>query len=397
MLSFFYQARSSNGELVQGTVNVESEQQAVEELTAKGLYIVSLKNTRDESSALNKTIKLKLKDVARFTARLAELVSSGLPLLKALDLLEKQFSNKPFGNVVREVRTKIRDGSSFSEALSDFKSLPPLLSALLESGEASGNLDLSLREAANIFEKELDLRNKVKSTMFYPVLVLIIGFFTIFFLLAFVIPKIAKIFSDLGQSLPFITQLVLGLSNIFKQFWWGFIILGFGGYWIFKKYTKFGKGKLYWEEFKLKLPLLSKIWLERELVLFCRTLGMLVRAGVPLIKAVDLTKSVLGSEKYRIKMQDLEESIKQGNPLSKGVESFLPQDVVDIITVGEETGNLENSLLKLAENYEKDMDYTLKITTQLLEPLMILFVGAVVGVIIIAVLLPIFQLNMLIK
>lgn len=392
MVSFSYQARNQKGEFLEGKLEAESEHEVIEELTRRGLYIVSLKLT--ESSLI---FKIKLKDLAQFTSRLSELISSGLPLLRALTLLENQFSGRELGKVIAEVVSKVRDGASFSQSLANYEYIPAILPALLASGEASGNLEFSLREASNIFEKELDLRQKVKSTMFYPVLVLILGILTVFFLLSFVIPKIAEIFQDLGQALPLITRLVVSFSNIFAKLWWMFIILGIIGYFSFKKYTKTGKGKILWEEFKLKLPLLKKVWLERELILFSRTLGMLIKAGVPLVKAVDLTASVLGSERYKLKMEKLSEDLKEGISLSKGIKDFLPESVVDIIAVGEESGNLDNALLKLAENYEKEFDYNLKILTQLLEPLMILFVGSIVGIIIISVLLPIFQLNILIR
>lgn len=397
MVSFYYQARNRKGELVEGRLEVETEQSAINELTRRGLYIISLKLKGEAEPEELRRTKIKLKDLAQFASRLSELVSSGLPLLRALELLKVQFKDKEFGKVIHHILLKIRDGASLSESISSFDFIPPLLPSLVASGEASGNLDSSLQEASSIFEKELDLRGKVKSAMFYPLLVLALGLLTVFFLLSFVIPKIAGIFQELGQALPLITRVVVSFSNLFANFWWLFLLFGVSGYFGFKKYTSYGRGRRIWEEFKLRLPLVSKIWQQRELILFSRTLGMLLKAGVPLVKAVDLTKSVLGSERYKLKMEELIGDLEEGSSLSRGIRGFFPQEVVDIIAVGEESGNLENALLKLAQNYEKELDYQLKMATQLLEPLMILLVGLVVGAIIISVLLPIFQLNMLIR
>ncbi len=396
MNSFRYQAKNNKGDLIEGSLNAESEQHAIEELTHRGLYILSLKTDSGVSTPVEK-IKFKQKDLTQFTTRLSDLISSGLPLLRALSLLEKQFSNKDLAKFIRSVLGKIRDGASFSKSLKDFDTLPPILAALVASGEASGNLDLTLKEAGNIFEKDLDLKSKLKSASFYPLLVLGLGLLTVFFLLSFVIPKIAGIFEDMGQELPLITRLVVALSGIFSNFWWAILILITLAVFIFRKYTKKGRGKIIYEEFKFKLPLIKKILLQRELIFFSRTMGMLVKSGVPLVETVELTKSVLSSERFKVRMEGLKVDLKEGAALSQGLRGFIPQDCVDIVAVGEESGNLENSLLKISDLTEKELDYNLKITTQLLEPIMILFVGAVVGVIIIAVLLPVFQLNMLLR
>ncbi len=396
MASFYYQVRNNKSELLRGKLEADSEQQAIEELTRRGFYIISLDWEQDSALHPDKT-RIKLKDLAQFCGRLAELLSAGLPLLRALDLLQRQFEGKEFGKVLQELTVKIRDGASISRALADFDFIPPILPALLASGEASGNIDFALEQAATIFERELDLRSKIKSAMFYPALVFGVGILTVFFLLAFVIPRISEIFEDLGQALPFITRAVIAFSAFCANFWWLLVILAAVGYYIFRRYIRGGKGKIFWEEFKFRLPFMGRLWNQRELIFFCRTLGMLVKAGVPLVKAVDLTSSVVGSQKYRGRLGSLSRDLKEGFSLSRSIRGFLPQEVSDIVAVGEESGSLENALLKLAQNYEKELDYRLKLATQMLEPLMILLVGLVVGIIIVAVLLPIFQLNILIR
>ncbi|MDP8253816.1 MAG: type II secretion system F family protein [Candidatus Kaelpia aquatica] len=397
MKTFHYKARNQSGELIEDKLNADSQHQAIEELTKKGFYILSLHAAEEAAGAFLIRRKPKIKDVAWFTVRLSELVSSGVPILRALGLLENQFANKPLGKIIADLVLRIRDGASFSESIDSLGVFPPILSALVAAGEAGGNIDSVLNEAANIFDKELDLKNKVKSAMFYPALVFTMGILTVFFLLSFVIPKISGIFQDLGQALPLITRIVVAISGIFAKFWWLFAILGIAEYVVFKKYTKSGEGKLLWDEFKLKIPIISKIWIQREIILFSRSLGLLVKSGVSLVEALDLTKSVVSISRYKVGIEKLKIDLKEGASLSYGIRDFLPPDVAGMISVGEESGNLDNALLNIARNYEKELDYNLKVTTQLIEPLMILFVGCIVGVIIIAVLLPIFQLNMIIK
>lgn len=394
---FSYQAKDKSGNLIQDRVFADSQRTALEDLSKRGLYVISLVSSEDKGGFRATRKRIKSKDIAQFTARLSDLISSGLPLLKSLELLAVQFQKKSIGDIILQATASIRDGMSFSDSLKNYEDIPRVLTALIESGEASGNLDRVLQEAAVIFQKELDLKNKVRSAMFYPIFVMAMGIGTVFFLLSFVIPKISELFQDLGQSLPLITQVVVSVSNIFSKSWWLIIAAAGWGYFGFKKYVKSGDLQLKWDRLKFKFPVMGKIWSQRELVYFSRSMGLLIKSGVSLVKAVDLTSSIVSSSIYKVEMEELKSKLQEGTSLSKGISRFLPQDAVDIISVGEETGSLETALLKVAQNYENDLDYTLKVATQLLEPVLILFVGSVVGIIVISVMLPIFQLNTIIK
>jgi len=394
MAVFIYKAKDKNGSLVEERIDSGSKELAIDELTKRGLFIISL--DEQEAALSLGSQRLKLKDVAKFSQRLSELISSGLPLLRGLDILASQFKKSNISSVIKEIALAIREGSNFSEALRSFK-FPPLLSALVASGEASGDLEKVLNEAGNIFQKEIDLKSQVKSAMFYPGLVMSAGFLTIFFLLSFVIPRISEIFTDLGQNLPLLTQVVVSLSNLLANTWWLVAAIIISVIFLIRKYRNREEYIIISERIKSKMPILSKIFNFKEIILFTKTLGFLMESGIPLIDAVGLSSSVVGSIRYRTKMRELAESLKEGGSLNRGLEGFLPQDVVDVISVGEESGNLDRALIKVSQNYEKELGYNLKVATQLLEPLMILFVGAVVGVIVIAVLLPIFQLNLVIR
>ncbi len=394
MAIFNYKAKDKNGNSVEDKIDAGSRQLAIDELSRRGFFIISL--DEEEVAFSLGSQRLKLKDVAQFSIRLSELISSGLPLLRGLDILVNQFKKSNMGSVIREITSAVREGSSFSEALRLYK-FPPLLPALVASGEASGDLERVLDEAGNIFQKEIDLKSQVKSAMFYPGLVMSAGAMTIFFLLSFVIPRISEIFLDLGQSLPLLTQIIVSLSNFLAKTWWLVIAIVVFVIFLFRKYRAQEEYLIISERVKSKIPILSKIFSFREIILFTKTLGFLIESGISLVDAVSLSSSVVGSIKYRVKMNELANSLREGGSLNKGLEGFLPQEVVDIISVGEESGNLDRSLFKISQNYEKNLEYNLKIATQLLEPLMILFVGAAVGVIVIAVLLPIFQLNLIIR
>ncbi|MCD6080841.1 MAG: hypothetical protein B6D53_04700 [Candidatus Omnitrophica bacterium 4484_49] len=391
---FSYKGRTSSGELITGKIDSPSPNQAIEELTRKGIFILSLE---EEKHAQMLTPHFRRKELAQFCIRLGELIKAGLPLLRALNILQRQFARGRLGGVISEIYAQVRDGASLSQVLSAYPNLPPILPALISSGERSGNLDYALKEAGDVFNHELELRSKVKSALFYPALVLTAGTLTIFFLLSFVIPRVSEIFVDLGQRLPLITRIVLFFSHIFSRLWWLIILLVIGGYWGFKKFVSQGPARVMWERFKLRIPVINKLILYREYVLFPRTLGMLIRSGVPVVEAVELARSVLSLESLKIPLAEVTRALKEGESLSKSLEGIFPEDIVDVIAVGEESGNLENSLLTVADNYAQELDYRLKIGTQLLEPLLILFVGMIVGVIVIAMLLPIFELNMLIR
>ncbi len=394
MALFLYKAKDKNGNLIENRIDSGSKESAIDELTKRDFFIISLEER--ETAVSSGLQSLKLKDVSQFSQRLSELISSGLPLLRGLDILANQFKKSNISNIIKEISVAIREGSNFSDALKSFK-FPPLLSALVASGEASGNLERVLNEAGNIFQKEIDLKSQVKSAMFYPGLVMSAGFLTIFFLLSFVIPRISEIFSDLGQSLPLLTQIIVSLSNLLANTWWLVVVFIIATVFLIRKYRDREEYIVVLEKIKYRMPILGKIFNFREIILFTKTLGFLIESGIPLIEAVGLSSSVVGSIRYRTKMKELAENLKEGGSLNRGLEGFLPQDVVDIISVGEESGNLDRALIKISQNYEKELDYNLKVATQLLEPLMILFVGAVVGVIVIAVLLPIFQLNLIIR
>ncbi|MCM8765701.1 MAG: type II secretion system F family protein [Candidatus Omnitrophica bacterium] len=411
MANFFYRVKNKSGEIQEGTLESESEAHAIEILSGQGYFILSLSEKKSSAvaikepasvSALPETFhKVGIRDLSVFTRQLADLINAGVTLLHALDILRNQLKSNPnFFSIIHTWYEDIQAGLSFSQSMAKFKDyLPSVLPALVASGEASGNLDRTMRQAAELFEKEYELRMKVKSAMIYPSLVATVGGVTVFILLSFVIPKISSIFVEMGEALPLLTSILIRVSNLFSHYWWMVILAFVGLVFFYKTLIKDPEYKLMFDRTKLRLPLIRKITLETELARFSRILGMLLHSGVPIIEAIEVTVPVLDTEVYRRELREMMEKIKGGRALTASMEKedLFPQFATDMIKVGEESGKLDESLVKVAEAYERSLEYTLKILTDLLEPILILIVGIMIGFIVIGMLLPIFQLNLIIK
>lgn len=412
MGNFFYRIKSKSGEIKEGTIEAENEAQAIEILSSQGFFILSLTEKKSSLLAVKEPLseiskspetfrKVGIKDLSVFTRQLADLINAGVTLLHALDILKNQLKNNPnFFAIIHTWYEDIQAGLSFSQSMLKFKDyLPSILPALVASGEASGNLDRTMRQAAELFEKEYELRMKVKSAMIYPSLVATVGGITVFILLSFVIPKISSIFVEMGEALPLLTNILIRISNLFSHYWWMVILAFMGLIFFYKTLIKDPEYKLMLDQWKLRLPLIRKITLETELARFSRILGMLLHSGVPIIEAIEVTIPVLDTEVYRRELREMMEKIKGGRALTASMEKedLFPQFATDMIKVGEESGKLDESLVKVAESYERSLEYTLKILTDLLEPILILIVGVMIGFIVIGMLLPIFQLNLIIK
>lgn len=405
MPKFAYRAKRVDGSLIKGELEADSEASAIDKLSSQGYFVLSLSSETVKSPhRLPHEVsgkKAKLKDLINFSHQLAELIFAGVPLLRALEILKNQFSNKKdFGTILTEIIADVQGGASLSKAIASYPTFfPSILSALVSSGETSGNLDMTLRQAADLFEREYELKSKVKMAMVYPTFVMIMGAITVFVMLSFVIPKISDIFVDLGAALPLPTRILIALSGFFAKFWWLLLLAVGGSIYLYRRLRMIPSQREKIDNVKLKIPLIKNVIVQTELARFCRILGMLLESGVPILQAIDVTMPVLDTELFRKQLRAVQSEVKGGRSLSEALSSspWFPPFVTDIIGVGEESGKLDDSLKKLANSYERQLEYLLKITTQLLEPLLILLVGGVIGLIVIGMLLPIFNLNLIIK
>ncbi|MDY6972451.1 MAG: type II secretion system F family protein [Thermodesulfobacteriota bacterium] len=405
MAVYTYKATDSTGKIVKGTLEATGEKGVVAGLQDMG-YIpirVGLAGAErrrfdfDMSKDVLSTFKrISQKDVMMFTQDLSSLLEAGLPVDRALSVLIDVTENERFKEVIGDVVKAVHGGSYLSDALAKF---PKVFSSfyvnMVKAGEAGGVLETVLSRLGVFLETSQDLKDYIKSAMVYPVFLVFVGGVSIIILLTFVIPKFSIIFSDMGEAIPMSTRLLLGFSEMLRKYW--LFIFGALGALIFctRKYLMTQAGRLKGDQYKLDLPICGDLVKKVEVARFARTLGTLTRSGVPILQAISLVKNTIGNSVIALSMGEVYERVKEGERLSKplGETGVFPSLAIQMITVGEETGRLDDMLLRVAENYEKVVRNMVKRFVSFLEPAMILAMGIVVGFIVISMLMAIFSMN----
>ncbi len=327
---------------------------------------------------------------------LSTLLEAGLPLDRSLQILTELTEKERFREVVRDILKKIEAGRSFSEALSSYPSIfPKLYVNMTKAGEAGGILNIILSRLSKYLQTTKEMKDYLVSVLIYPAILTLASGASIIILLTFVIPRFAKIFADMGQAIPLPTQIMLSISQTVRSYWWvlgGALLLGWYG---FRTYVRSGEGKVSWDRFKLGLVIIGKLVKEIEVARFSRTLGTLLQSGVPILQAIQIVRETVNNEIIARSIQEVHEGVKQGGGISKTLQTLkvFPPLAIHMITVGEETGKLDEMLVKVAENYEVSLQIALKRFINLLEPMIILIMGAVVGFIVVSMLLAIFSIN----
>jgi general secretion pathway protein F len=331
-----------------------------------------------------------------FTQDLSALLEAGLPVDRALSILIGVAENEKFKEVIREVLKAVQGGSYLSDALSKH---PKVFSSfyvnMIRAGEAGGVLDAVLGRLGLFLESSQDLRDYIKSAMVYPIFLILVGGISIIILMTFVIPKFSIIFSDMGQAIPLPTRILLNLSALLRNYWW--VILGAMAmlYLALRRYAQSPAGRLWMDERKMRLPVFGELVRKIEVSRFARTLGTLMHSGVPILQALDLVKNIVGNQIIVQSLERVHGRVKEGDRLSKPLSEaqVFPSLAIQMITVGEETGRLDEMLLRVAENYEKVVRNLIKRMISFLEPAMILLMGLVVGFIVVSMLMAIFSVN----
>jgi len=402
MPKFIYTARSGPDQLLQGEIEAETEQEAIEKLTRQDQYPVSLKqlNLISQRKGILGFKKITGAETTLFTRQLCELNESGVNLVKSLSIIGNQTSNAHLKAVIRDLLAKIKEGSTLSESLAAHPDIfSGMYTAMVRSGEIGGTLEPSLKRLADFLENEEGLKSSVKSALIYPTFVFSVGLLTVFILLTFVIPRLVSMFRDMGQTLPLPTQILISLSGFMANYWLLMLLAIFACLLIFKRTIKTVKGKLSWDAFKLTIPLWGRITLKSELGRWLRTLSLLLSGGISILTSLDVSKTVVENEVLKIEAERLIKQLNRGQGLSSAMREsgFFPEFVVNIVGVGEDTGSMDKALLRIADNYEKSVAQELTTLTRLLEPVIILFMGLVVGFIVLSMLLPIFQINFMVR
>jgi len=402
MTVFIYRAKKGPTQIVEGTVEAESKASALTKLSHQGYFPISIckegQGKGAVSSAINFFKRVRLHDISVFTRQLSDLLDSGLTLYKALNVVYRQTENRHFQSIIGDIRDQVRDGRPFSEALKRYPNIfSSLYVSMARSGETGGMLDDILARLAGFSESQERLATKIKSALAYPAVMAIVGLVTIVVLITFVIPKIVGMFEDLGQSLPIPTAILVGLSRFFVSYW--YIIIGVIALiaFIITRIARTEEGSVAIDQLKLSIPIVGDLVKKAEIANFSRTLGTLIENGVPILESLEVISSTMQNAVLKKEILKTYKEVRDGKSLSNSLSSqnHFPMLATNMIAIGEEGGNLEKSLFKVADSYEREADNVIKIMTSLLEPFLILTMGLIVGFIVISMLLPIFQINIL--
>ncbi len=403
MATFTYKARDRRGGVLQDQIEAEDTRAVASTLRQQGLLVIDIKEQGvGQKDILEPFKKVKLDEVVIFTRQFATMINAGLPIVRSLYILGEQTTNKKLTDTVVQVRKDVEAGLALSESLAKHpKVFNRLYVEMVRAGEIGGILDEVLLRIASQLEKDQELRRKVKSAMTYPTVVLILAVVAAAFMLIFIVPIFAKMFKDLGGTLPLPTRIAMGLSGLLTGPL-GILVAAalIGGAVFFLRWKETEQGRKVWGRVILKLPAkIGEVVQKVALARFARTLGTLSAAGVPILQALEITATSSGNwviEQALLKSRD---SIREGIPIYRPLESepVFPPMVTRMIAVGEETGDIDGMLSKIAEFYESEVDATVKALTSIIEPLMIVVVGGIVGGIIVAMYLPMFKIFDLIK
>jgi len=343
-----------------------------------------------------KTYRLPLGELALFTQQIASLLTAGLPLVQCLEALQDQTEDACFRIVIRDVRSEISQGNSFSTAVKRFpNSFNTLFTSMVEAGEASGGLAEILGKVAGYFESTVKLNKKVKSAMTYPIAVIGLAVGLVNVLLIFVIPVFASMFQDFGAALPAPTQFLIDLSDFMKAWWWAILMGAYATYWFGGKFVATPKGRRVKDQFLIKAPIFGNLIHKIALSRFCRTYATLIRSGVPILRTLEIVSAASGKVQIEDACEEIARHVSQGGQVSEvlAANAFFPPMMKHMVKAGESTGNVDGMMNKVADFYDVEAEATVAALTSLIEPMLIVFLGVVVGGIVMAMFLPIFQLG----
>lgn len=405
MPKFAYEAKKNPTETVRGALVADTKPAAIQKISQMGYFLLSISEegeTLEASSGLGTRFfnRVSLKDVTDFTRQLSDLLESGLTIVKALDILQNQTTNKQFKKIIEDVREYCVSGKPLSEALGRHPAVfSNLYVSMIRSGETGGALENILKRLSDFSEKQLEIQTKIRTALAYPVLMSVVGVATVVILMTFVIPKMMVMFSDLGQALPLPTQILLFVSGIIRKFWWLILIFISASVMSLIKIYKTREGALAIDTLKLRIPVVGSFLTKVEIARFSRTLATLLENGVPILESLKVVSETIGNALMKSQIDNTHAAVREGSSLAGGLQQArtIPPAVVNMVAIGEEGGHLEKSLFKVAQSYERESDEAVKIMMSLVEPILILALGLAVGFIVISMLLPIFEINFLMR
>ena len=408
MAVYEYKALNIKGKEVSGIIEAESRISAGQNLKRMNLYPVTLNETTEktiEKKRRDISISTLLEritgsDISVFTTQFAALVEAGMPVVDSFEIAIQQTEKKSMRKMLSVIKEEVNKGVSLADAFKLFpRHFSPLYINMVRAGEESGSLEIVLMRLADFLQMQLETQSRIMATLAYPVLMLIVGITVVFFLVTFVIPTVTGIFEEMNQALPLPTMILIGVSSFLEKAWVYMLIIIIALFLFFNRYKRTPRGKELVDRMKLKIPLLGNQYKKIIMARFTRTLGTLLSNGVPIVTSFDIVKNIIDNKLISAAIERARDDIKEGKEISKPLASsgIFPPVVVNMIAVGEKSGQLEEMLNRVSKIMETELDSSLKKLLSLLEPLMILFMGAIVAFIVISILLPIFEMNQLIK
>jgi general secretion pathway protein F len=404
---FEYEALNGAGRPIRGIIDAESARTARTKLRGQGVYPTEIREDSETTAqsvpSFNLSLRLfgrvRAKDLALASRQLATLMEAGIPLISSLSALIEQLAHPELRKIITQIRERVREGSSFADALSLHPQVfSNLFIGMVRAGEMSGTLALTLGRWADFSEHQVGLRQRIQAALTYPIFMFIIGLGVLFFLMTFVVPTVVKVFSDLGQALPLPTRLLITVSNFMSRFWYALLgILIVLGLWL-RRRLRSESGALAWDRLRLKLPLAGRLHRKLAICRWSRTLGTLLHGGLPLLQALEISHGVVGNRLLSQALAQARESIRQGEEMAPSLKqsALFPSMVLEMVSVGEKSGELGKMLEKVALTLENEVETDLRSLVSLLEPVMILIMGVAVGFIALSILLPILEMSQIV-
>ncbi len=403
MATFNYTVRNLKGELIKGSIDAETQESVVLKLKDMEYFVISIVKMKERISTSKKTIsfsffnRIKTRDLVVFTRQFATLISSGMSLLESLTVLEKQTPNPKFSKIISEVRLYVESGHSLSESMERHtKVFKDIYVSLVRAGEAGGVLDKTMNDLANFLETDEEIKLKIRNKTAYPKFVLGFAAVITVVIIVFLVPTFKGIYDELGAELPMPTKIIIFIGDLFKNIYFYLImavVIG-GGIFLFKKFTRSARGKYLIDNLKLNIPKFGDLFRKMSLSRFSRHFGILLETGVPILSSLEIAKGVAGNILIDNALEKIKKGISEGENISDPMSKMkvFPAMMVQMIAVGERTGTLDEIVSKIADFYEKEVSNAIDVMITILEPLMLLFVAGIIGLIVISMYLPMFNI-----
>jgi general secretion pathway protein F len=404
MATYKYRAKKGPDDVTEGLIEAQGEREAIDKISAMGFFPLSVEPVSrapeqpQPKRSATFSFGIKSGEITVFSRQLASLLRSGMPILSSLNIIAEQSDNRRLKEMLSTVHNSVKEGATFSSSLAGFpRVFSPLYIAMIRAGEGSGSLPEVLLRIADYRAKQEEVVLKFRTAMAYPVLMALVGVGTVTFMLTFVMPRLIGIFSNLGERLPLPTRILIFISGAVRQYGLAIVIAAAVLILLLGRYSRTKLGRVSLGAFVLRLPLVGKLIFKNDLARFSRTLEMLNKGGIPILQAIDIATGVLQNQVIKNQLKVSYRDLEQGGSFGRSLKNskMFPVFMTNLIIVGEESGKLNEALAELAQSYERDTDEAIRIFASLLEPLMILGMGLIVGFIVVAMLLPIFEINVI--